>query len=116
MNCRKLKTKLLPGSFPRLASWTWCLLAVIAFLAGRASVQPVPPDAGEPTGSNRELSGRAGIGARPGAELSRLNRGRTAGVRGEPSAATVEDFLAEADPLVANRLLAELQSSRQRPI
>lgn len=106
MNCRKRKTKLSPGSFPRLASWIWCLLGVMAFLAGRASVQPVPPDAGEPTRNKRELSGRADT--RPRAELSRLNRGRTAGVRGESSAATVEDFLAEADPLLANELLAEL--------
>jgi hypothetical protein len=106
MNCRKLKTKLSPGSFPRLASWTWCLLAVIAFLAGRVSVQPVPPEAGEPTLSKRELSGRAG--ARPGADLSRLNRGRGVVARAESSATSTGDFLAETDPLVANKLLAEL--------
>lgn len=106
MNCRKLKTKLSPGSFPRLASWIWCLLSVIVFLAGRASVEPVPPEGGEETRIDRELSGRAD--ARHGADLSRLHGRGTAGVRGESSAASVEDFLAEADPLVANKLLAEL--------
>lgn len=106
MNCRKLKTKLSPGSFPRLASWIRCLLALIAFLAGRASVQPVPPEAGEPTRSKRELSGRAG--ARPRPDFRRLNRERGVVARAESSATSTGDFLTETDPLVANMLLAEL--------
>ncbi|MGK0186277.1 MAG: hypothetical protein ACI9R3_002060 [Verrucomicrobiales bacterium] len=106
MNCRKLKTKLSLGSVPRLSSYTWCLLAVIAFLAGRASVQPVPPDAGEPIHSKREFSGRAG--SRPRPDFIPLNRERGVVARAESSATTTGDFLNETDPLVANKLLAEL--------